>query len=118
VNTIKATIAFAAIAHASRLALYRLLVKRGPGGLPAGVIAERLDVAPSSLTFHLQVLLHAGLLRRRREGRQLIYSADFPAMNALVGFLSDHCCAEGELSDAACCAPAQPVAAPRRRQRA
>ena len=83
-NTAKATGAFAAIAHENRLALYRLLVKRGPDGLPAGVIAERLGVAPSSLTFHLQALLRAGLLRRRRAGRQLIYSADFAAMNSLV----------------------------------
>lgn len=106
-NATKATEAFAAIAHENRLALYRLLVKRGPGGLPAGVIAERLGVAPSSLTFHLQALLRAGLLRRRREGRQLIYSADFAAMNSLVGFLTDHCCVEGNAAEAACCTPSR-----------
>ena len=115
-NSARATAAFAAIAHESRLALYRLLVKRGPGGLAAGVIAERLGVAPSSLTFHLQALLRAGLLQRRREGRQLIYSADFSAMNALVGFLTDHCCVEAGATDAACCAPTQAVAPPRRRR--
>ncbi len=114
-NQAQAAAAFAAIAHANRLALYRLLVKRGPGGLPAGVIAERLGVAPSSLTFHLQALLRAGLLQRRREGRQLIYSADFSTMNALVGFLTDHCCVESGAA-AACCAPAQAVAPPRRRR--
>jgi DNA-binding transcriptional ArsR family regulator len=114
VNPAKATAAFAAIAHENRLALYRLLVRRGPGGLPAGVIAQRLGVAPSSLTFHLQALLRAGLLRRRREGRQLIYSADFAAMDSLVGFLTDHCCVEGGAADAACCAPEQAVAPPRR----
>jgi ArsR family transcriptional regulator len=116
VNSARATTAFAAIAHESRLALYRLLVKRGPGGLPAGVIAGRLGVAPSSLTFHLQALLHAGLLQRRREGRQLIYSADFAAMNSLVGFLTDHCCVEGGTAGAACCTPGQ-AAAPVRRRR-
>ena len=104
-NTSKATAAFAAIAHENRLALYRLLVKRGPGGLPAGVIAGRLGVAPSSLTFHLQALQRAGLLRRRREGRQLIYSADFAAMNSLVGFLTDHCCVEDDGAGEDCCAP-------------
>ena len=117
-NAARATAAFAAIAHENRLALYRLLVRRGPGGLPAGVIAQRLGVAPSSLTFHLHALLRAGLLRRRREGRQLIYSADFAAMNSLVGFLTDHCCVEGGTADAACCAREQAVAPPRRRRTA
>lgn len=115
-NTTKATAAFGAIAHENRLALYRLLVKRGPGGLAAGAIAQRMGVAPSSLTFHLQALLRAGLLRRRREGRQLIYSADFAAMDSLVGFLTDHCCVEGGGADAVCCDPGQ--AAPRRRRTA
>jgi ArsR family transcriptional regulator len=116
VNTALATAAFAAIAHENRLALYRLLVKRGPGGMPAGVIAARLGVAPSSLTFHLQALLRAGLVKRRRDGRQLIYSADFAAMNALVGFLTDHCCIEGGGYAAECCPPAQAAAPPRRRR--
>ena len=116
-NSARAVAAFAAIAHDNRLALFRLLVKRGPAGLPAGVLAERLGVAPSSLTFHLQALHRAGLLMRRRAGRQLIYSANFAAMNSLVGFLTDHCCIEGG-GDAACCAPAQVVAPPRRRRAA
>lgn len=116
-NAAKATGAFAAIAHENRLAIFRLLVKRGPQGLPAGAIAARLGVVPSSLTFHLQALLHAGLLARRRAGRQLIYSADFAAMNALVGFLTDHCCVEtGDSAD--CCASPQVVTAPRRRRTA
>jgi ArsR family transcriptional regulator, arsenate/arsenite/antimonite-responsive transcriptional repressor len=113
-NAAKATGAFAAIAHENRLAIFRLLVKRGPEGLPAGTIATRLGVVPSSLTFHLQALLHAGLLTRRRAGRQLIYSADFAAMNALVGFLTDHCCIETG-TGAACCAPESSVASPRRK---
>jgi len=117
VNATRAAAAFAAISHENRLAIFRLLVKRGPDGLPAGVIAERLAVAPSSLTFHLQALLRAGLLKRRRVGRQLIYSADFGAMNTLVGFLTDHCCIEDDGSGANCCAPAKP-AVPRRRRAA
>ena len=115
-NAARAAEAFAAISHASRLAIFRLLVRRGPEGLPAGVIATRLGVAPSSLTFHLQALHRAGLLKRQRTGRQLIYGADFAAMNALVGFLTDHCCVEG--GDTECCVPARPVAAPRRRSAA
>jgi ArsR family transcriptional regulator len=117
VNATKAVGAFAAIAHENRLAIFRLLVKRGPQGLPAGAIAARLGVVPSSLTFHLQALLHAGLLTRRRAGRQLIYSADFAAMNALAGFLTDHCCVETG-GDGQCCAPGQVVEAPRRRRSA
>jgi DNA-binding transcriptional ArsR family regulator len=84
--------ALGALAHEHRLALFRLLVERGPAGLAAGVIADRLGVMPSSLTFHLQHLLRAGLLTRRRVGRSLIYAADFAAMGALVGYLTRNCC--------------------------
>lgn len=91
--------ALAALAHEHRLAIYRLLVERGPDGLAAGVIAERLGIAPSSLTFHLQHLQRSGLIVQRRSSRQLIYAADFERMNALVGFLTENCCA-GE--DRAC----------------
>jgi ArsR family transcriptional regulator, arsenate/arsenite/antimonite-responsive transcriptional repressor len=111
----KAVTALGAIAHEHRLAAYRMLVQRGPAGLPAGRIAERLGVPPSSLTFHLQQLLHAGLVTQRRLGRQLIYAADFAAMNGLVGFLTANCCGE-----AGACTPAcNPAAAakPARRQR-
>jgi DNA-binding transcriptional ArsR family regulator len=117
-NSTRAVEAFGAIAHECRLALFRLLVKRGPDGLPAGVLAQRLGVAPSSLTFHLQSLHRAGLLVRRRAGRQLIYSADFAAMSALVGFLTDHCCVESGRGGADCCAPQQAVAPPHRRRAA
>ena len=75
--------ALGALAHETRLALYRMLVERGPDGLPAGVIAERLGLPPSSLTFHVQHLHRAGLITQRRLGRQLIYAADFSAMNDL-----------------------------------
>jgi len=94
--------ALGALAHEHRLAVFRILVERGPAGLAAGRIAERMGLVPSSLTFHLQNLQHGGLITRRREGRQLIYSADFTAMTALVGYLTDNCCAE---SAAECCPP-------------
>jgi ArsR family transcriptional regulator len=84
--------ALGALAHEHRLAIYRLLVERGPDGLAAGVIAERLGIQPSSLTFHLQHLRRAGLIDQKRASRQLIYAADFAAMNALVGFLTENCC--------------------------
>ena len=96
--------ALGALAHEHRLAIFRLLVERGPVGLPAGQIAERVGLVPSSLTFHLQNLHRAGLIAQRRESRQLIYSADFAVMTALVGYLTDNCCAE---SGAYCCAPGQ-----------
>ena len=88
--------ALGALAQETRLALYRLLVAEGPPGLPAGVIAERLGVAPSSLSFHLQQLLHAGLLTQRRAGRQLIYAAEYETMNALLAYLTENCCGRGE----------------------
>jgi DNA-binding transcriptional ArsR family regulator len=96
--------ALGALAHEHRLAIYRLLVERGPDGLAAGVIAERLGIQPSSLTFHLQHLRRAGLINQRRVSRQLIYAADFSAMNALVGFLTENCCGGGR-AVAVCCPP-------------
>ena len=92
--------ALAALAHEHRLAIYRMLVEEGPNGLSAGFIAERVGLVPSSLTFHLQHLQRAGLITQRRVGRQLIYAADFVAMNALVGFLTENCCGRAQ---AACC---------------
>ena len=84
--------ALAALAHETRLAIYRMLVERGPDGLPAGVIADRLKVPPSSLTFHVQHLHRAGLVTQRRVGRQLIYAADYAAMNGLIAYLTENCC--------------------------
>src|SRR6476469_975588 len=97
--------ALAALAHETRLALYRMLVERGPDGLPAGVIAEHLGVPASSLTFHVQHLHRAGLVTQRRVGRQLIYSADFATMNGLVAYLTENCCGRGAAS--VCCVPAE-----------
>src|SRR5580658_8516373 len=75
--------ALGALAHEHRLGIFRLLVEQGPVGLPAGRIAERVGLVPSSLTFHLQNLQRGGLITQRREGRQLIYSADFSAITAV-----------------------------------
>jgi len=84
--------ALGALAQETRLDVFRLLVTQGPAGLPAGVIAERLGVLPASLTFHLQQLVHAGLITQRRLGRQLIYSAEYGAMNELLAYLTENCC--------------------------
>lgn len=105
-NSKDAIDAFGALAHQHRLAVYRALVKRGSAGLAAGAIAERVGLVPSSLTFHLQSLQRAGLIRQRRDGRQLIYSADFGAMNTLLAYITDNCCAEsGEACGTACAPP-------------
>jgi ArsR family transcriptional regulator, arsenate/arsenite/antimonite-responsive transcriptional repressor len=94
-KTSAAVSAFGALAHGHRLAIFRLLVERGPDGLSAGMIAERLELLPSSLTFHLQNLHRAGLITQQRVSRQLIYRADFDAMNELIGYLTENCCGEG-----------------------
>lgn len=108
--------ALGALAHETRLAVFRMLVQRGPEGLSAGSIADDLDLPPPSLTFHLQQLMHAGLITQRRLSRQLIYAANFSTMNALVGYLTENCCGR----DHACapvCEPAKTgrATAPRKR---
>ena len=110
--------ALGALAHEHRLAIYRLLVQRGPEGLPAGAIGDRVGLVPSSLTFHLQNLQRAGLIARRRESRQLIYSADFAVMNGLVGYLTENCCGNSSADCSSNCAPAQPAKAAKRAARA
>lgn len=84
--------ALAAIAQESRLAVFRLLVQAGPSGLPAGKIAEALEVPPSSLSFHLKELSYAGLVKSRQESRFVIYSANYEAMNDLIAYLTENCC--------------------------
>ncbi|HZS84320.1 MAG TPA: metalloregulator ArsR/SmtB family transcription factor [Stellaceae bacterium] len=108
-NSTAAVAALGALAHETRLAIYRMLVERGPDGLSAGTIAGRLGIPPSSLTFHVQHLHRAGLVTQRRVGRQLIYAADFAAMNGLLRFLTENCCGGG----AAACLPPVPRAARR-----
>jgi len=91
-NSPAAIEALGALAQEHRLALFRLLVQTGQDGLPAGAIAEALEIPNSSLSFHLAHLTRAGLIQQRREGRSLIYNADYEAMNALVAFLMENCC--------------------------
>lgn len=86
--------ALAALAHDTRLELFRRLVRAGPRGLPAGALAEMLGVRPNTLSFHLSHLANAGLVTARREGRSVIYSAAFDRMDALVGYLTRHCCVD------------------------
>jgi DNA-binding transcriptional ArsR family regulator len=100
--------ALAAIAHEHRLAVYRLLVEQGTDGLAAGIIAGRLGLPPSSLTFHLQQLLHAGLVSQRRVSRRIFYAADYAAMNGLLGYLTRNCCGRDE-GVAGACEPAAPA---------
>lgn len=84
--------ALSALAQEHRLAAFRLLVQAGPEGVSAGDLADRLRIPRSSLSFHLNQMMQAGLIAQRRESRSLIYSADFAAMAALVGFLTENCC--------------------------
>jgi DNA-binding transcriptional ArsR family regulator len=91
-DTKAAVRALAALAQDSRLEVFRLLVQSGPGSLPAGEIAERLGLPASTLSFHVKALAHAGLVESRQEGRFIYYSANYAAMNALVGFLGENCC--------------------------
>jgi ArsR family transcriptional regulator, arsenate/arsenite/antimonite-responsive transcriptional repressor len=108
-NTSTAVRSLAALAQDSRLEVFRLLVQAGPDGLTAGEIAERTDIPASTLSFHMKTLNHAGLVESRHEGRFIYYSANFDAMNALVAYLSDNCCA-GQV-----CTPA---VLPRRKRKA
>ena len=89
---IDAVAALAALAQDNRLDVFRLLVQTGPEGMPAGGVAEALDLAPNTLTFHFDRLRQAGLVTVRREGRSMIYAARFETMNALLGFLTENCC--------------------------
>jgi DNA-binding transcriptional ArsR family regulator len=101
--------ALASLAQEHRLALFRLLVQAGPDGMAAGALAEALGVPNSSLSFHLAHLTRAGLIEQQRQGRSLIYTANYDAMNALVGFLTENCCG------GATCAPASTETATKRK---
>ena len=84
--------ALSALAHETRLDVFRTLVQEGAGGLAAGVLAGRLGIPSPTLSFHLKELRSAGLIRSERDGRSLLYAPDFGAMRALVGFLTENCC--------------------------
>jgi ArsR family transcriptional regulator, arsenate/arsenite/antimonite-responsive transcriptional repressor len=92
VNKPHALAALAALAQDNRLDVFRLLVEAGPEGMPAGDVAKALRLAPNTLTFHFDRLREAGLVAVRREGRSMIYSAQYDAMNALIAYLTENCC--------------------------
>ena len=102
-----AVTALSALAQDNRLDVFRLLVQAGPDGMPAGAIAEALDLAPNTLTFHFDRLRMAGLVTVRREGRSMIYAAQFQTMNDLLGFLTENCCGGVLCAPAAVCKPAR-----------
>jgi ArsR family transcriptional regulator, arsenate/arsenite/antimonite-responsive transcriptional repressor len=95
----RAVAALGALAQESRLAVFRVLVKRGPAGYTPSELSDKLGIPPPTLSFHLKGLQQAGLLDVRREGRHLYYTANFAHMNVLVAYLTDHCCS---LADTAC----------------
>lgn len=84
--------ALAALAQDNRLDVFRVLVEAGRDGMPAGAVADALDLAPNTLTFHFDRLRDAGLVTVRREGRSMIYAARYETMNALIAYLTENCC--------------------------
>ena len=101
-ETKQAIQALSALAQESRLSIFRLLVEAGQEGMAAGSIGEKLALPPATLSFHLAGLARAGLARSRQEGRFIIYSADYAAMNALVGYLTENCCSGASCAPSAC----------------
>jgi ArsR family transcriptional regulator len=91
-KTQNAVAALAALAQDNRLDIFRLLVQAGPDGMAAGQVADKLGLAPNTLTFHFDRLREAGLVKVHREGRSMIYAARFETMNGLVAFLTENCC--------------------------
>jgi ArsR family transcriptional regulator, arsenate/arsenite/antimonite-responsive transcriptional repressor len=106
-----AVTALAALGQENRLDVFRLLVEAGPDGMPAGEVASALKIAPNNLTFHFDRLRGAGLVTVCRQGRSMIYAAQFETMNALLGYLTENCCQGAPET----CAP--PVCKPTRRRR-
>ena len=85
---------FDALSQETRLSAFRVLVRAGPSGLPAGALSERLGIPHNTLSFHLTHMSHAGLVRSKKNGRSVIYSANFDAVRELIGFLVKNCCSE------------------------
>jgi len=107
--------ALAALAQGTRLDVFRLLVQQGPSGMAAGEIAERLALAPATLSFHLKELSHAGMVTSRQDGRFNFYAANFAAMNELLAYLTENCCV-ADCGPGASCVPARSCApAPQKR---
>src|ERR1700752_2121771 len=101
-----AVAALSALAQDKRLDVFRLLVRAGPQGMPAGAVASALDLPPNTLTFHFDRLRMAGLVTVRREGRSMIYAAQFDRMNELLAFLTENCCCGVAQARADACKPA------------
>ena len=97
----------AALAQSHRLRLFRALVVAGPAGLTAGALAEQLGVAPTTLSFHLKELSHAQLVTQQRDGRFLIYRAEFERMNGLLAYLTENCCQGAGCAVDSVCVPTQ-----------
>ena len=95
--------ALSALAQPTRLALYRLLVARGPDGMAAGQVSEKLKVSPATLSFHFRTLSHAGLIESRQEGRFIYYAANYTVMNDMLAYLTENCCG----GDPDACKPAR-----------
>jgi DNA-binding transcriptional ArsR family regulator len=91
-----AAVRLAALGHETRLAIFRLLVQAGPEGVNAGLIGERLGIAPATLSFHLAHLSRVGLIRGRQKGRFIFYAADYATMDELIAYLTDNCCQGGQ----------------------
>jgi ArsR family transcriptional regulator, arsenate/arsenite/antimonite-responsive transcriptional repressor len=105
-ETVNAVAALAALAQENRLQIFRLLVQAGPEGMAAGQVAEKLGLAPNTLTFHFDRLRFAGLVTVQRDGRSMIYAARYDAMNDLVSFLTENCCQGAQAcTPAAICKP-------------
>lgn len=111
----QALLAFSALSQETRLRILRLLVVAGPDGLPAGAIAERVEVSASNVSFHLKELEHARLVSARRDSRSIIYTVEFAALSGLIRFLMEDCCSghpeicSPVATAAACCTPAKEV---------
>src|SRR6201989_3332938 len=97
----------ASLAQDNRLDFFLLLVLVGPDGMSAGAVSTALDLAPNTLTFHFDRLRTAGLVTVRREGRSMIYAAQFETMNSLLGYLTDNCCGGAPCAPAVACKPAR-----------
>jgi ArsR family transcriptional regulator len=110
-ETNMAVTALAALAHETRLSLFRRLVRAGPAGLTPGVLGAEFVLPPATLSFHLKELTRAGLLQARHEGRHIHYAPHVAAMNALLGFLVENCCGGEECGLVAPCCPPADVAA-------